>query len=195
MTFGHHFGEVGLVAAVPVQHRRAGVQDQRRGQQTAQRAAHDVAADGGRPSHGPGAHGGGGPAQHLRHPVVHLVQQDRGAECLALYQGGLRQLAQRHGLLGKAVPLPEGPDEGGAADGHGAFGQIPLCFGQGGGHAQQHDGRPAFLNRGGERRSSRDTGRALHCRHGAGGAYRAHGFEVCARCAGPLPSAGCVPHG
>lgn len=55
VAFGDEFGEVGLVGPLAPEDPGAGVQDEGGGQQTAQRAADEVAADRGRAAHGTGA--------------------------------------------------------------------------------------------------------------------------------------------
>lgn len=82
--------------------------------------------------------------QHLGHGRVDPVQQYGPAEPLGADRAGLRHVAQRHGLLGEAVPLPAGPHERGASYRYRSLGQTPLCFGYGGGKTQLHDNRPAF---------------------------------------------------
>ncbi len=79
--------------ALGVQHRRPGVEDERRGQQAAQRTADEVAADRRRAPHGPRAHLGGGQAEDVGYPLVDPVQDHGAPHGLPSEYVGLRHLA------------------------------------------------------------------------------------------------------
>lgn len=131
VVLGHHLGQVGLEDPVPVEHDPPGVQHQRGRQQTAQRAADQVAADRRRAAHGSRSDPGGRMVQHLGHALVDPAQHHRGAERPARDDIGLRHVAQRHRPLGESVALPARPDQRRPADGYSSFGDALLRFGHG----------------------------------------------------------------